>query len=124
MKDLLTLLKEKHLVAEKELELLQYNFTGTAKHLFQNQQKNLKGNQHGNRYSDETKQFAMTLHYYSPKAYDFVRKVLMLPHPSSIRGWAASVDREPGYLGMSSSFLGKLYVKKVGCLRLFSWWMQ
>ena len=78
MKDLLTLLKEKHLVAEKELELLQYNFTGTAKHLFQNQQKNLKGNQHGNRYSDETKQFAMTLHYYSPKAYDFVRKVLML----------------------------------------------
>ena len=84
MKDLLTLLKEKHLVAEKELELLQYNFTGTAKHLFRNQQKNLKGNQHGNPYSDETKQFAMTLHYYSSKAYDFVQKVLMLPHPSSI----------------------------------------
>ena len=26
----------------------------------------------------------MTLHYYSSKAYEFVRKVLVLPHPSSI----------------------------------------
>ena len=112
MKDLLTLLKEKHLVAEKELELLQYNFTGTAKHPFRNQQKNLKGNQHGNRYSDETKQFAMTLHYYSPKAYDFVRKVLMLPHPSSIRGWAASVDCEPGYLMNVIKLLGEVVCQK------------
>ena len=46
----------------------------------------------------ETKQFAMTLHYYSPKAYDFVHKMFALPHPSSIRTWAASVDCEPGYL--------------------------
>ena len=40
----------------------------------------------------------MTLHYYSPKAYDFVWKLLVFPHPSSIKIWAASVDCEPGYL--------------------------
>ena len=39
----------------------------------------------------------MTLHYYSPKGYDFVRTILNLPHPSSIRTWAASVDCKPGY---------------------------
>ena len=44
------------------------------------------------------KQFAVTLHYYSPKAYNFVRDVLLLPHPSTIQTWAASVNCEPGFL--------------------------
>ena len=69
-----------------------------AKELFHNQLTNLGKTTYGHRYSLETKQFAMTLHYYSPKAYDFVCKMFALPHPSSIRTWAASVDCEPGYL--------------------------
>ena len=112
MKHLLNSLKEKQLVAEKELELLCYNFNCTAKHLFQNQQKNVNDNKHGNRYSDETKQFAMTLHYYAPKVYDFVRKVLALPYPASIIGWAASVDCEPGYLTNVIKLLGEIVKKK------------
>ena len=56
------------------------------------------GSKHTHKYTTEIKQFAMTLHYYTPKAYDFVQKMLSLPHPSSIRLWAASVDCEPGYL--------------------------
>ena len=39
----------------------------------------------------------MTLHYYPPKAHDFVHKVLFLPHPTSIRTWAASVECESGF---------------------------
>ena len=31
------------------------------------------------RYNEHTKQFALTLHYYSPRAHDFVRQVLLLP---------------------------------------------
>ena len=58
------------------------------------------------RYNEHTKQFALTLHYYSPRAYDFVRQVLLLPHPSCIRSWAASVDCEPGFLCDVISFLG------------------
>ena len=67
---------------------------------------------HGHRYSEEIKQFAMTLHYYSPKAYDFVRKLLTLPHPSSIRAWAASVDCNPGYLIDVMKCLGSEVEKK------------
>ena len=48
-------------------------------------------------YNLETKQFAMTLHYYSPKAYEFVHNVFFLPHSSTIRSWAASVDCEHGF---------------------------
>ena len=54
----------------------------------------------------------MTLHYYSPKAYDFVRKILALPHPSSIRAWGASVDCSPGYLTNVIEMLGATVAKK------------
>ena len=37
-------------------------------------------------------------HYYSPKSYDFVCKVLALPHSSSLCFQAASVNCEPGFL--------------------------
>ena len=58
----------------------------------------------------------MTLHYYSPKAYEFVRRVLKLPHASSIKTWAASVDCKPGYLTNVINAIGELTEKKM--------WMQ
>ena len=42
------------------------------------------------------KQFALTLNFYSPKAYKFVRKAFLLPNPSTIRSWIASYNCEPG----------------------------
>ena len=58
----------------------------------------------------------MTLHYYSPKAYDFVRKILKLPHASSIKAWASSVDCEPGHLTNVIKAIGQLAARKT--------WMQ
>ena len=46
----------------------------------------------------KTDSLSNTLHYYSPQAYDFVCQVFLLPHPTHIRSWAASVDCEPGFL--------------------------
>ena len=73
IEQLFTSLKEKNLILEEQHSLLQHNFGGIAENLFQNQLKNVKSTTpHRYRYSEEIKQFAMTLHYYSPKAYDFV----------------------------------------------------
>ena len=55
-----------------------------------------KHSYHYNHYNLETKQFSMTLHYYSPKAYKFVCNVFFLQHSSTI-AWAASVDCKPGF---------------------------
>lgn len=108
LNSLLETLKEKQLVAEKQASLLEYNFSGVAKEIFANQLKNPHGGiKQGHRYSKEIKQFAMTLHYYSPNAYDFVRKLLSLPHASSLRAWASSVDCEPGYLTNVIKILGE-----------------
>ena len=99
LQDLMTALKEEECISNQQIDLIYHNFEGVAKQLFSDQARNMTfTNKMSNRYSQETKQFAMTLHYYSPKAYDFARKVLHLPHPSSIRSWSASVDCEPGFL--------------------------
>ena len=54
----------------------------------------------------------MTVHYYSPKAYEFVHKIFALPHSSSVRTWAALVDCEPGYLMNVIQLLGKALQEK------------
>ena len=60
----------------------------------------------------ETKQFEVTLHYYSPKAYDFVCKVLALPHPLAVCFWAASVKCEPSFLCDIIKLLGGMVQNK------------
>ena len=80
------------------MKLLAHNFSGVSKQPFENQVCNARyRDKHSNCYSEEVKQIAMTLHYYSPKVYDFVHNVLLLPHPSSMRTWAASFGCEPGF---------------------------
>ena len=98
MHDLLTSLKDKELIATEQQKILDHNFSGIAKKLIESHIANAKVQPNLNHYSDEIKQFAMTLHYYSPKAYKFVCQVLKLPHTSRIHHWAASVNCEPGYL--------------------------
>ncbi|CAH0556132.1 unnamed protein product [Brassicogethes aeneus] len=51
------------------------------------------------KYTPELRSFALTLHFYSPKGYNFVREKFkgMLPHPSSIKKWYSVVNGEPGF---------------------------
>ena len=115
MKDLLKSLKEKHLIAVEQHDLLKHNFNNVSKHLFADQMKNSKGDSRlSNRYSPEMKQFAMTLHYYSPKAYEFARNVLSLLHASTIRAWASSVDCQPGFLDNVIKSIGE-------CVQMKGW---
>ncbi|KYO42721.1 DNA transposase THAP9 isoform B [Alligator mississippiensis] len=48
-------------------------------------------------YSAAMRQFACTLHIYSSKAYDYLRKIFPLPHPSSLTIWLSSDDANPGF---------------------------
>ena len=52
----------------------------------------------GRRYTDDIKEFSLTLYFYSSKAYEYVRSIIPLPSPSLIRKWSSSVDCEPGFL--------------------------
>ena len=49
------------------------------------------------RYSEEVKQFAATINFYSPRAYRHLRTIFSLPHPGSLQKWASSVNCETGF---------------------------
>jgi DNA transposase THAP9 len=51
-----------------------------------------------NKYPPALRAFALTLHFYSPSAYNYVRKTFncCLPHGRTIRKWYSTVEGEPG----------------------------
>jgi len=86
--DVLKKLREKHLLSSRAEELLDA-YKDIPMSLF-------KG-KCGRSYNKEQKQFATTLHYYSPSAYKYLRqKVRSLPNPRTIRAWLSSFNGEPG----------------------------
>uniref|UniRef100_A0A8D1N548 THAP domain containing 9 n=1 Tax=Sus scrofa TaxID=9823 RepID=A0A8D1N548_PIG len=56
-------------------------------------------------YSTEMKQFACTLYLCSSKVYDYVRKILKLPHSSILRTWLSRCKPGPGFHSNVFSFL-------------------
>jgi hypothetical protein len=73
----------RHLSKEQSQSLLS-NFGHMTKDLFINERKHANKSKSA-RYRDTIKQFAVTLHFYSSKAYRFVRKSLHLPCSATIR---------------------------------------
>lgn len=59
------------------------------------------------KYSANVRLFCLTLHFYSPKAYEYVRKFfnLNLPHIRTIRNWISSIDGSPGFTESALSAL-------------------
>ena len=108
IKGLMKTLNEKELISKEFSDVLGSNFGHIEVDLFKNEVKN-RGLQSGSRYSNDIKEFAVSLHFYSPRAYKFVRKTLHLPHPATLRSWAGNVVCEPGFLSNAiKSFSTKL----------------
>ena len=95
--DLISKLHAYQLLSEELSVTLNESFGHLTTTLIKNEAKNID-NATGSRYTEEVKEFATTLHFYSPRAYRFVRKALHLPHPATIRSWYVNVSCEPGFL--------------------------
>lgn len=69
--------------------------------------------QHGipntTKYSENVRDFFLTLHYYSPRAYRFVRRTFMnhLPHEKTMQRWMANSDVN-GEAGIQQNHIEKL----------------
>lgn len=97
LKDILGSLKEKRLLDVQQLDILQ-NIGMFNKQLLQRQASKINKTSMHKQYEPELRVFALTLHFYSPQAYAFVRKKFntCLPHPKTISKWYKSVNGEPG----------------------------
>lgn len=96
--ELLAELKSKRLLEQEPADVISKCFDSTVLELVQNELGNKDRKKEGRRYSDTVKQFALTIFYYSPQAYEYCRTVLSLPHVSSIRSWLSNIDADPGFL--------------------------
>ncbi|CAB4025793.1 THAP domain-containing 9, partial [Paramuricea clavata] len=98
MKDLILHLQEKLVIITERAGIVHAAFENLQLSFFQNAKDNLSSTPTGRRYSDEVKEFALTLYFYSPKAYPrYVRSMIPLPSQSLLRNWSSSVNCEPGF---------------------------
>ena len=100
VKTLTTALDEankKNLLHEDAVRKIKNNFPGMDGEVIANHLTNKERIPQGRRHSDEVKKFSLTLNFYSPKAYDFLRNIFSLPHPSSLANWTSTIDCEPGF---------------------------
>lgn len=91
-------LEEKNLINQDQADLIDQNF-GKHKNLITNFARKNAGLKVPKKYSMELRKFAITLNFYSPKAYRFVRDEFnsVLPCPRTLSKWYIHVNAEPGF---------------------------
>ena len=97
LSDVIDELKGKKFISGDTCEVLKTSFSGLSYDILANHFKNKDKSALGHRYSDEVKRFALTIHFYSPRAYEYLRPIFSLPHPRSLCEWTSSVKCEPGF---------------------------
>lgn len=97
LKAVLKDLQKRNLITSDESDILQHSDEG-VKELMKREIRKRKQLPVSRIYKDSLRQFALSLHYYSPKAYDYVRHKFYnsLPHPKTLSKWYHSFDGEPG----------------------------
>lgn len=103
LEEVLRSLKQKNLLSLEDLEIVE-NFIEWNKNLLNRQIRKVKKLKVPNLYAPELRRFALTLHYYSPRAYNYVRKKLnnCLPYTKTLSIWYTSMH---GELGINSESL-------------------
>lgn len=103
MESLITDLKEKNLLNDEDADILT-SIDVKVRDIIKRCVSKMKEQPVSKDYPASTRVFALTLFYYSPKAYTYVRKTC-LPHPRTIAKWFQNVDGEAGFTKESFSVL-------------------
>lgn len=106
LEEIIKTLENRNLLSENEI-LSMFGSTGPSIGLLQQQLYKLQTGRKRKQFSQEVRVFAMNLHFYSPKAYDYVRITLgmCLPSRRTISTWYRSVDGSPGFTKESLNIL-------------------
>ena len=90
-------LREKNMISTSCKEMLKNTYSDVPLAVMKRLLSGKSGK--GCKYLPDIKSFALTLQFYSSKAYEFVRKTfdLALPHQAQIRKWYGKVAAQPGF---------------------------
>lgn len=94
LKDVVHILRNKNMVSDNAYEHLQSTTDSIPSAIMRRTMTAARaGFTPKSQIPDELKKFALTLNFYSSKAYDYVRKSFnfSLPHPSTLRKWTSGM---------------------------------
>ncbi|TGZ52334.1 THAP domain-containing protein, partial [Temnothorax longispinosus] len=96
LKCILDTLRKKGILEAEQSEML-LNLGGSNE-LFKRLCKKQKNERVPRQYNPQLRVFALTLHYYSPRAYEYVRRHfnLCLPHTKTISSWYKTINGNTG----------------------------
>ena len=96
LQQLLCNLHKKDLISQQAADNMQSSFSLPTLQLIS---RMLKGRRQGVIFPDELKAFALTLQFYSARAYNFVRETFnfCLPHPRTLSSWYSCINGNPGF---------------------------
>lgn len=109
---------------ERLLEVLQEKFSGFPLELIVHTIKKSQKSKFHVSYTEKMKEFALTVYFYSPKVYKYLRSnQFLLPSPSTIRRWLSCFNCNPGFLEEVFTFLkqnikDKPYLKQVNLVSM------
>lgn len=97
--DIVKDLRKKHMISGNCEEVLRQIYSGVPLEIMKRIVRQKSAIPTRASYPEELKSFALTLSFYSLKAYNYVRKTfqLALPHPSTLRTWYKGINGKPGF---------------------------
>ena len=93
LNQLLCNLYKQQLLAREDTLALEERFEGSQLTLI----KQLLHIGHVSQYSREVREFSCMMHFYSPKAYNYLQSLFALPAMSTLRSWVSNVQALPGF---------------------------
>jgi len=99
LQDIIDDLTDKNLLTQQAAENITASFTGPAAELVQRCVNRSVGGESAKAYPPELKAFALTLQFYSRRAYEYVRETFnnCLPHQKTLSAWYSCVNGKPGF---------------------------
>jgi len=110
MTEIIQSLKQTNNMTDSALDVLQLSSSDiTADMLKRLSSQKRSGHLLRTKYGIALRKFAMTLNFYSTRAYKYVRDTfeLALPHPSVVSSWYKTIDGEPGFTKESFDVLSR-----------------
>lgn len=111
LSDLVSTLTSANLIEREPAEILSTCFDSNILEIIKSELVNQNRSKNRREYNEVVKQFALTLYYYSPQAYDYCRNIFILPHISTLRSWLSNINCEPGFLSDVITVVSKLQSK-------------
>lgn len=97
IKSVIQELSKKNLVSNDNTYALMHEFGENEQLINRLFKKTTKSSTH-KKYEEEIRKFAITLHFFSGKAYNYVRRKFYnaLPHPKTLDKWYSTINASPG----------------------------